>query len=62
MEVHTSGPLALFVTASMSVVGLLPAVFYRGSLLVDGGYSCQLPADVIRDCFDPLFVLAVDVR
>ena len=36
-SVHRAGPLWLLVRASMTIVGLVPPVFYEGDLLIDGG-------------------------
>ena len=37
--VHRAGPLWLLVRASMTIVGLVPPVFYEGDLLIDGGWA-----------------------
>mmetsp|Transcript_11615 Transcript_11615/g.31200 ORF Transcript_11615/g.31200 Transcript_11615/m.31200 type:complete len:1527 (-) Transcript_11615:239-4819(-) len=60
-EVHTTGKLWKLVMASMTVVGLLPPVYHRGELLVDGGYVDNLPTDVMRRMGARL-VIAVDVE
>ena len=36
---HSTGPLGRLVRASMTIVGLVPPVFYNEELLVDGGVS-----------------------
>ena len=36
---HSTGPLARLVRASMTIVGLVPPVFHNEELLVDGGVS-----------------------
>ena len=32
----------------MTIVGMLPPVYYKGDLLVDGGYMNNIPVDVMR--------------
>lgn len=44
-QVHTSGPLARYVLASMSIPGIVAPVIDRGELLVDGGVLDNLPVD-----------------
>ncbi|PWN03964.1 hypothetical protein DJ010_07910 [Nocardioides silvaticus] len=44
-QVHTSGPLARYVLASMSIPGVVAPVVDRGELLVDGGVLDNLPVD-----------------
>lgn len=46
--VHRAGPLWLLVRASMTIVGLVPPVFYDGDLLIDGGYTANIPVDVMH--------------
>lgn len=41
-SVHSTGPLARLVRASMTIVGLVPPVFHNEELLVDGGVSIIL--------------------
>ena len=61
MAVHRSGTLWRYVRASMSLVGFLPPICGDdGSLLVDGGYVNNLPADVMRS-LGANTVIAVDV-
>lgn len=43
--VHTSGPLARYVLASVSIPGIVAPVIDRGELLVDGGVLDNLPVD-----------------
>ena len=43
--VHTSGPLARYVLASVSIPGVVAPVIDRGELLVDGGVLDNLPVD-----------------
>lgn len=44
-QVHTSGPLARYVLASMSIPGIVAPVIDHGELLVDGGVLDNLPVD-----------------
>lgn len=32
----------------MTIVGMVPPVYYKGDLLVDGGYMNNIPVDVMR--------------
>jgi len=41
--VHQRGLLWKLVRASMTIVGLVPPVYYKGDLLVDGGYPPPPP-------------------
>ncbi len=43
--VHTTGPLARYVLASVSIPGIVAPVIDRGELLVDGGVLDNLPVD-----------------
>lgn len=61
MVVHETGPLWRYARASMTVLGLLPPLLDNGELLVDGGYTNNLPVDVMRE-FAPATVVAVDVE
>ena len=45
---HEQGPLWRLVRASMTIVGMVPPVYYKGDLLVDGGYMNNIPVDVMR--------------
>lgn len=47
-SVHEQGPLWRLVRASMTIVGMVPPVYYKGDLLVDGGYMNNIPVDVMR--------------
>ena len=47
-SVHEQGTLWTLVRASMTIVGMLPPVYYKGDLLVDGGYMNNIPVDVMR--------------
>ena len=62
---HKVGPLAKYVTASMSLSGLLPPVYdlaRGGALLVDGAYCNNLPVDVMKAQFRAARVIGVDVE
>lgn len=48
-KVHRFGPLWKYVRASMSLSGYLPPVCDGSSLLLDGGYVNNVPADAMRD-------------
>ena len=62
-QVHQTGPLWRYARASMTVLGLLPPVYDRGRLLVDGGYVNNLPVDVMKAIFPSVaVVVAVDVE
>jgi predicted acylesterase/phospholipase RssA/CRP-like cAMP-binding protein len=61
--VHQTGPLWRFCRASMTVVGLLPPLWDRGRLLVDGGYTNNLPVEVLRSLSPQVNqVVCVDVE
>ncbi|CAH8566335.1 unnamed protein product [Dicrocoelium dendriticum] len=62
MRVHTQGSLWRYVRASMTLSGYLPPLCdpYDGSLLLDGGYTNNLPADVMS-AFGAKTIIAVDV-
>ena len=47
-SVHDRGTLWRLVRASMTIVGMVPPVYYEGDLLVDGGYLNNCPVDVMR--------------
>jgi lysophospholipid hydrolase len=61
MSVHRSGAVWKYVRASMSLQGYLPPISENGSLLLDGGYMNNLPADVMKEEGGIKYVLAVDV-
>jgi lysophospholipid hydrolase len=61
MSVHRSGPVWKYVRASMSLQGYLPPISEDGSLLLDGGYMNNLPADVMKDEGGVRHIIAVDV-
>jgi NTE family protein len=49
MNVHRSGPLWHALRASVAIPGVLPPVFHRKQILVDGGVMNNLPVDVMRE-------------
>lgn len=61
MSVHRSGPAWKYVRASMSLQGYLPPISENGSLLLDGGYMNNLPADIMKEEGGIKYILAVDV-
>ncbi|KAK1945045.1 Patatin-like phospholipase domain-containing protein 7 [Phytophthora citrophthora] len=61
MSVHRSGPAWKYVRASMSLQGYFPPISENGSLLLDGGYMNNLPADVMKEEGGIKFIFAVDV-
>jgi NTE family protein len=48
LQEHNSGPLWLALRASIAIPGILPPVFHRGEVFVDGGVINNLPVDVMR--------------
>ncbi|GAA27549.2 patatin-like phospholipase domain-containing protein 7 [Clonorchis sinensis] len=62
MRVHTHGSLWRYVRASMSLSGYLPPLCdpYDGCLLLDGGYTNNVPADTMS-AFGAKTIFAVDV-
>ncbi|ETN09978.1 hypothetical protein PPTG_10754 [Phytophthora nicotianae INRA-310] len=61
MSVHRSGPAWKYVRASMSLQGYFPPISEDGSLLLDGGYMNNLPADVMKEEGGIKYIFAVDV-
>lgn len=61
MSVHRSGPAWKYVRASMSLQGYFPPISENGSLLLDGGYMNNLPADVMKEEGGIKYIFAVDV-
>ena len=59
-EVHTQGYIWRYVRASMSLAGWLPPICENGSMLMDGGYLNNLPANVAQN-LGAQVVIAVDV-
>ena len=47
-HVHRSGPLWLWLRASSAIPGILPPVFHRGDVFVDGAVMNNLPTDIMR--------------
>lgn len=60
LRIHRSGEMWKYIRASMSLQGYLPPISENGSLLLDGGYINNLPADVMREEHANI-VIAVDV-
>ena len=63
--VHTSGLLWKAARASMSILEYLPPMQMgpnESDILIDGGYLNNCPIDVLRELYNPLFCLAVDVE
>ncbi len=48
VHVHRSGPLWLWLRASSAIPGILPPVFHRGEVYVDGAVMNNLPTDIMR--------------
>jgi NTE family protein len=48
VAVHQEGPLWRWLRASVAIPGVLPPVFHRGEVFVDGGTMNNLPVDVMR--------------
>ena len=63
MRVHDYGSLWRYVRASMSLAGYLPPLCdpHDGHLLLDGGYTNNLPADLMRARTGARHTLAIDV-
>ena len=59
--VHQKGLCWKYVRASMSLHGYLPPICEDGSLLLDGGYMCIVPNDVMSKQIGARMVIAVDV-
>ena len=59
--VHTKGLCWRYVRASMTLQNYLPPISEDGTLLVDGGYTNILPADVMKRQMRARTVIAVDV-
>lgn len=58
--VHRRGPLWQWLRASVAIPGVLPPVFHRGHVFVDGGIINNLPVDVMRES-QAGDVIAVDI-
>lgn len=61
MNVHQSGLVWKSVRASMTLQGYLPPISEDGSVLLDGGYMNNLPADVMKGEGGIKYIVAVDV-
>lgn len=59
--VDRRGPVREAVRASISLPGVMPPVYRRGDLLVDGGLLNNVPVDVMRSLNEGGRVVAVDV-
>ncbi|KAI5170809.1 lysophospholipid hydrolase [Nematocida sp. LUAm3] len=59
-KVHTYGLLWRYVRASMSLAGYLPPLCDKGSFLLDGGYTNNVPVDAMRS-MGIRNIIAVDV-
>lgn len=59
-SVHRQGPLWRWLRASVAIPGVLPPIFDRGEVHVDGGAINNLPVDVMRAANRGI-VIAVDV-
>ena len=60
IAVHRSGPLWKWLRASVAIPGVLPPVFHRGQVHVDGGIIANLPVDVMHEGLS-CDVVAVDI-
>lgn len=59
-SVHRAGDLWRWLRASVAIPGVLPPVFHRGDIHVDGGAMNNMPVDVMR-ALHPGVVIGVDV-
>lgn len=59
-SVHRSGDLWRWLRASVAIPGILPPVFHKGDVHVDGGAINNLPVDIMR-LANPGIVIGVDV-
>ncbi|MGJ8667864.1 MAG: patatin-like phospholipase family protein [Oceanococcus sp.] len=48
-DVHRSGPLKIWIAASMAVPGVAPPVAWKGDFVADGAVINALPTDVMRE-------------
>ncbi|KAL4401187.1 phosphatidylcholine and lysophosphatidylcholine phospholipase [Malassezia pachydermatis] len=60
MEVHTSGYAWRYIRASMTLAGLVPPMIDDGNMLVDGGYTDNLPVSIMH-ALGARTVIAIDV-
>jgi predicted acylesterase/phospholipase RssA/CRP-like cAMP-binding protein len=61
LKIHTSGSLAVAVTASTRAPGIFPPLVIDGELHIDGGMINNVPVDVMSDFTDGGIVIGVDV-
>jgi predicted acylesterase/phospholipase RssA len=61
VEVHSRGPLAPAVRASVAIPGIMPPVAWGQEMLVDGGVLNNLPVDVVTDEGRSSTIIAFDV-
>ena len=47
-QIHQAGPLWFWLRATSAIPGVLPPVFHRGDVFVDGAVMNNLPVDVMR--------------
>lgn len=59
-EIHQQGYIWRYIRASMSLSGYLPPICDNGSMLMDGGYLNNVPADAMRK-LGAQVIIAVDV-
>jgi NTE family protein len=59
-HVHRSGPLWLWLRASSAIPGILPPVFHRGDVYVDGAVMNNLPTDIMAS-LHPGAIAAIDI-
>lgn len=60
MEVHLSGYAWRYIRASMTLAGLVPPMIDDGDMLVDGGYTDNLPVSIML-AMGARTVIAIDV-
>ncbi|MBN8885296.1 MAG: patatin-like phospholipase family protein [Rudaea sp.] len=48
-QIHRAGPLWLWLRAASAIPGVLPPVFHRGEVFVDGAVINNLPVDPMRE-------------
>lgn len=60
-DILHKGPLALMLTASVSIPAALPPVLWKGDLLTDGGTFNNYPVDIMRE-LGAAKVIGVDLR
>lgn len=60
MEVHSSGYAWRYIRGSMTLAGLIPPLIDEGNMLVDGGYTDNLPVSIMM-ALGSRSVFAIDV-